>query len=139
TCGVGQCLSLAVEHLGTDKRVLEIIRTGKVELHYRCAKYEGERQQTKQGNPRNAKTSAVHGDLLAWRFDNHAERVQRRAVLWRRRSFGCHSAAGCRFAERILTVVQTLRLQRRSILEFLYQAIRHHRLGYSTPKLILEG
>ena len=71
--------------------------------------------------------------------NNHAERVQRRAVLWRRRSFGCHSAAGCRFAERILTVVQTLRLQRRSILEFLYQAIRHHRLGYSTPKLILEG
>jgi hypothetical protein len=47
--------------------------------------------------------------------NNHVERAQRRAVLWRRRSFGCHSAAGCRFVERILTVVQTLRLQRRSV------------------------
>ena len=44
--------------------------------------------------------------------NNHGERVLRRAVLWRRRSFGCHSAAGCRFAERILTVATTLRLQR---------------------------
>ena len=42
--------------------------------------------------------------------NNHVERAQRRAVLWRRRSFGCQSAAGCRFVERILTVVQTLRL-----------------------------
>jgi hypothetical protein len=35
------------------------------------------------------------------------------------RSFGCHSAQGCRFAERILTVVQTLRLQQRLIFLFL--------------------
>ena len=53
--------------------------------------------------------------------NNHAERVQRRAVLWRRRSFGCHSATGCRFVERILTVVQTLRLQKRSVLHFLHE------------------
>jgi transposase len=45
--------------------------------------------------------------------NNRAERVLRRALLWRRRSFGCHSAEGCRFAERILTVVQTLREQQR--------------------------
>ena len=51
--------------------------------------------------------------------NNHVERAQRRAVLWRRRSFGCQSAAGCRFVERILTVVQTLRLQERSVLQFL--------------------
>jgi len=71
--------------------------------------------------------------------NNHAERVQRRAVLWRRRSFGCQSAAGCRFVERILTVVQSLRLQGRSVLDFLYDAIRSHRLGHSGPKLVLEG
>lgn len=70
--------------------------------------------------------------------NNHAERVQRRAVLWRRRSFGCHSAAGCRFVERILTVVQTLRLQKRSVLHFLQEAIRAHRSSQNGPKLVLE-
>jgi transposase len=71
--------------------------------------------------------------------NNHVERAQRRAVLWRRRSFGCHSAAGCRFVERILTVVQTLRLQRRSVLGFLYEAITAHRSHRQGPKLVLEG
>jgi transposase len=69
--------------------------------------------------------------------NNHAERVQRRAVLWRRRSFGCQSASGCRFVERILTVVQTLRLQRRSVLQFLYEAICAHRSRQQAPKLVL--
>ena len=71
--------------------------------------------------------------------NNHAERVQRRAVLWRRRSFGCHSAAGCRFVERILTVVQSLRLQQRSVVHFLYEAIVAHRSGQKGPKLVMEG
>jgi transposase len=71
--------------------------------------------------------------------NNHAERVQRRAVLWRRRSFGCQSAAGCRFVQRILTVVQSLRLQARSVLQFLYQALTAHRSGLQGPQLVLEG
>jgi transposase len=71
--------------------------------------------------------------------NNHAERVQRRAVLWRRRSFGCHSAAGCRFVERILTVVQTLRLQKRSVVQFLQDTIASHRSGQKGPKLVLVG
>src|SRR5205807_311389 len=37
--------------------------------------------------------------------NNFMERLLRRAVLWRKRSFGSWSAAGCRFVERILTVV----------------------------------
>lgn len=41
--------------------------------------------------------------------NNHAERVLRHGVLWRRLSFGCHSAKGCVFVERVLRVVQTLR------------------------------
>lgn len=69
--------------------------------------------------------------------NNHAERVQRRAVLWRRRSFGCHSSEGCRFVERILTVVQTLKQQKRSVLEFLYQAILAHRAGEPSPRLVM--
>jgi transposase len=71
--------------------------------------------------------------------NNHAERVLRRAVLWRRRSFGCHSDAGCRFVERLLTVVQSLRLQGRSILQFLCDAITAHRSGRGGPKLLLAG
>lgn len=71
--------------------------------------------------------------------NNHAERVQRRAVLWRRRSFGCQSPAGCRFAERILTVVQTLRLQNRNTLEFLGRTLTAYRQGLSTPKLCTPG
>ncbi|MDB5308029.1 MAG: Mobile element protein [Gemmataceae bacterium] len=70
---------------------------------------------------------------------NNHERVLRRAVLWRRRSFGCHSAAGCRFVERILTAVQTVRLQQRSVLEFLYETMRAHREGLKAPRLIVTG
>jgi transposase len=69
--------------------------------------------------------------------NNHVERAQRRAVLWRRRSFGCQSAAGCRFVERILTVVQTLHLQGRSVLPFLHEAIDAHRSGLQGPGLVL--
>ena len=47
--------------------------------------------------------------------NNHAERTLRLAVIWRKISFGNHSEAGCRFTERILTVVQTLRLQKRNV------------------------
>ena len=71
--------------------------------------------------------------------NNHAERVQRRAVLWRRKSFGCQSAGGCRFVERVLTAVQTLRLQRRNALEFLGQTIAAHRHGRPTPSLCPVG
>jgi transposase len=49
--------------------------------------------------------------------NNHIERLLRPGVLWRKNAFGCHSEAGCRFVERILTVVQTLRLQKRPVLE----------------------
>jgi transposase len=58
--------------------------------------------------------------------NNHTERVQRRAVLWRRTSFGCHSAAGCTFVERLLTVVETLRLRKESVLTFLANAMTRH-------------
>jgi len=68
--------------------------------------------------------------------NNQAERVQRRAVIWRRRSFGCHSAAGCRFVERLLTVVETLKLQKRNVLNYLEDAITAHRAQSHAPNLI---
>lgn len=54
--------------------------------------------------------------------NNAAERALRRAVLWRRKSFGTQSAAGSRFVERILTVVTTLRQQGRDVMEYLTAA-----------------
>jgi transposase len=71
--------------------------------------------------------------------NNHAERVQRLAVLWRKNCFGCHSDAGCRFAERLLTVVQTLRLQGHSVLQYLKATIHAYRTSTATPSLLSAG
>jgi transposase len=68
--------------------------------------------------------------------NNHAERVQRLAVLYRKNCFGCHSDSGCRFVERLLTVVQTLRLQQRSVLHYLQATLLAHRTGRPKPKLV---
>jgi transposase len=54
--------------------------------------------------------------------NNTAERPLRRAVLWRRRSFGTQSEAGSQFVERILTAVTTLRQQRRDVVDYLTAA-----------------
>ena len=61
--------------------------------------------------------------------NNAAERALRHGVLWRHTSFGSHSAEGSRFAERLLTVRDTLRQQQRNVLDFLtlacYAALRN--------------
>jgi transposase len=100
-----------------------------------------------------AKPAAVCRNLLDWepalwtftRVDgveptnNAAERAVRPAVVWRRRSFGCQSASGCRFVERSLTVVQTLRLHRRSGFDCPADAITARRAGRPTPPLLPTG
>jgi transposase len=68
--------------------------------------------------------------------NNFMERLLRRAVLWRKRSFGSNSSPGCRFVERILTVVQTCRLHGKSTLEYLHAAVHNHRTGKSCPSLL---
>ncbi len=68
--------------------------------------------------------------------NNHAERMVRPAVLWRKSSFGNRSAAGCRFTERIMTTVQTLRLQNRPVLDYLRSALIAHRTGIQIPALL---
>jgi transposase len=100
-----------------------------------------------------AKTAAVCRNLLdlepaLWTFarvagveptNNAAERAVRPAVLWRKRSFGCHSEPGCRFVERILTVVQTLRRQQRPVFAFLVDAVTAYRHGQPVPRLLPSG
>jgi len=71
--------------------------------------------------------------------NNHAERTLRRAVIWRKVSFGNHSPAGCRFTERILTVVQTLRLQHQPVLDYLRHAVLAHRTARPAPVLCAIG
>lgn len=80
-----------------------------------------------------------------WRFvvtdeieptNNHAERLLRREVLWRKKAFGCQSERGCRFVERILTAVQTLRLQGRPVLPYLCEVLVAHRNGLKAPSLL---
>ena len=68
--------------------------------------------------------------------NNVAERSLRPAVLWRKGSFGSQNDAGCRFAERILTVVATCKKQGRNILEFLVETCRASLLGRSAPSLL---
>jgi transposase len=68
--------------------------------------------------------------------NNHIERMLRPGVLWRKNAFGCHSEAGCRFVERVLTVVQTLRLQKRPVLNFLCQSLLAHRQAQKAPLLL---
>ncbi len=68
--------------------------------------------------------------------NNAAERALRRAVIWRRRSFGTQSAEGSRFAERLLTVVTTLRQQKRDVLDYLTMACTEALSGQSAPSLL---
>ena len=68
--------------------------------------------------------------------NNHIERMLRLAVLWRKKSFGSQSDAGCRFVERLLSVVQTRRLQGRSVMGYLYEALVAHRAGLDAPQLL---
>jgi transposase len=98
----------------------------------------------------DAKAATFCANVLAlqpavWRFvvtegieptNNHAERLLRRGVLWRKNAFGSQSAAGCRFVERMLTVVQSCRLQGRSVLHYLYEAVVAHRNGLPAPSLL---
>ena len=68
--------------------------------------------------------------------NNIAERLLRRAVLWRRRSFGTQSEAGSRFVERMLTTVTTLRQQKRDVLDYLTDACAAAIRGDKSPSLL---
>ncbi len=68
--------------------------------------------------------------------NNAAERAIRPAVLWRRTSFGSQSVVGSTFVARMLTVVTTVRSQKRNVLEYLTHAICAARSGQPAPSLL---
>jgi transposase len=68
--------------------------------------------------------------------NNAAERSLRRAMLWRRKSFGTQSESGSRFVGRILTAVASLRRQGRDVLEYLCGVCRSALCGEVCEGLI---
>jgi transposase len=68
--------------------------------------------------------------------NNTAERALRPAVIYRKLSFGTHSAAGSRYLERLLTVSETCRLQSRNAYQYLIQALEAKFAGHPAPSLL---
>jgi len=68
--------------------------------------------------------------------NNAAERAIRPAVIWRRTSFGSQTQAGSNFVARMLTVVTSLKFQRRNVLEFMALAVDAQRHGTPAPSLL---
>lgn len=105
------------------------------------------RQGAQVAHPKTAHTCAkiLQVEVALWTFveqagveptNNAAERALRRAVLWRRRSFGTQSETGSRFVERILTAVTTLRQQHRDVLDFLTDACAAAMAKRPAPSLL---
>lgn len=67
--------------------------------------------------------------------NNVAERALRPAVMWRKRSQGTWSEAGSRTVERLLTVMQSLRMQGRSVYAFLAETLTAALAGRPPPRL----
>jgi transposase len=68
--------------------------------------------------------------------NNASERALRHAVIWRKLSFGTQSAAGSRFVETMLTVVETCRQQSRSVFAFVAQALSAHFAHKPAPAIL---
>jgi transposase len=62
--------------------------------------------------------------------NNHAERVLRFAVLWRKRSLGTKSDKGDRWVERILSLRQTCRVRGRQTFPVLVEAMTCYFKGH---------
>jgi transposase len=127
-----QMLTRLVRHQRELRKVLE------AGTRVKCAK---EGPQTVQGMCRDL---MAHWDAL-WTFattpgveatNNRAERAVRKAVLWRKGSFGTQSDAGSRFVERILTVTQTCVKQGLNAARYVESAVRAFRQKLSCPQLI---
>lgn len=100
------------------------------------------------GQTRHTCQNLLKLEVALWTFvriegveptNNSAERGLRRAVLWRRRSFGTQSEDGSHFVERVLTVVTTLRQQKRDVLDYLTQACAAAMRGDKAPSLLPDA
>lgn len=115
---------------GVRTRVGELLREGEKCAHAKTAR-----------TCRNL----LKGEAALWTFvrvegveptNNAAERAVRPGVLWRKGSWGTQSEAGSRFAERMLTVVATLRQQKRNVLAYVTAACQAAIRGEVSPSLL---
>jgi len=67
--------------------------------------------------------------------NNEAERALRKAVLWRKGSFGVNSPEGAEFVERILTLAGTTRRRGLDLLDWLTRAIQADLDGMPAPSI----
>ncbi|MFN9605655.1 MAG: transposase [Planctomycetota bacterium] len=86
----------------------------------------------------------MHRNRL-WRFisnrglettNNRAERALRKAVIYRKLSFGTQSEGGSRFIERIFSIAGTCRMQNRSVYQYLIQAVEAKLAAQQAPSLL---
>lgn len=68
--------------------------------------------------------------------NNAAERALRPAVIWRKVSSGTRSDAGSRFAERILTVVETCKQNLVNFCDYITRVVESDFRGHPPPKLL---
>jgi transposase len=120
-----------VEHMESLKKKMEkILRKGRDGPERKTARFCGRVLKLQEALWTFAREEGVEPT------NNVAERSVRPAVIWRKSSYGNRSEEGCRFVERILTVVQTLKLQKRNILDYLTQAVEASRLRVTCPSLV---
>jgi hypothetical protein len=130
------------QHTG-DRRDLKLrIRALRRELKPILRTYSGKA-------PRYKRTRGLARNLLKvwpalWTFadhqgveptNNHAERALRGAVIYRKLSLGSQSDDGERRIERLLSAHTTCRLQRRSLHDYLIDALTAHTRGDPVPLL----
>ena len=65
-----------------------------------------------------------------------ASEALRHAVIWRKLSFGTQAASGSRFVERLLTVIETARRQRRDVFSWIVGAVQADLNGQPAPSLL---
>ena len=70
--------------------------------------------------------------------NNTAERALRPAVIYRKLSFGTQSSAGSRYLERLLSISETCRQQKRNAYQYLIDAMEAKFAGRPAPSLLPE-
>jgi len=128
---------------GKISRAALLRRMGPVRRKVECLLLRG----TQSGNPdvRGTCRELYEHRQWLWMFlrhegveptNNAGERALRHAVIWRKLSFGTQSAAGSRFVETLLTVIETCRQQRRNSFAFVTSAVEAHLAHQSAPSLL---
>jgi len=139
---------------GTLKRSSFINYAGKIRQRIRELLQQGADYTPERGDQsERARTFRTCRDLLKverhmWLFvrredveptNNFAEQSVRHAVIWRKTSMGSQSVKGSEYVARMMTVVMTLRKQKRNVLEFMTQAIDNARNNIETPSLLPDA